>query len=253
MKTEEGKKSDGLSDLGAWLRELECEHVDNEDGTAIAARNELVDMTKHYHHSRYRFGNALANYKAFYAEDGGWVAAAEVIGRAIGRDKRTIFRILEDYERTCNVPSKAIQAMEVLGKDPAAKKNAPIIDTLRTMEPADIELAPEASVETAIHVVAAQKAAKKTKAARPRKPVHACGTTVIVLPTIEEKQRRDIRSAIRAALANLPVEEKLAVLQVAVEEAMYEDLDQREPITIIFTPRPSSQTTWVQQEQERAA
>jgi phage terminase Nu1 subunit (DNA packaging protein) len=40
------------SELRARLRELEAEHVDNDDGTAHEAREALVVALEHYHGSR---------------------------------------------------------------------------------------------------------------------------------------------------------------------------------------------------------
>ena len=215
---------------------------------------DLVCAASDYKTSRFRFGETLAAYKAFFAEEQGWMTAVKTIGQAIGHDERTVRRILEDYVLASQLPAGAIRELESLGIDPAAKKNAPIIDNLLTMDGACVELAPQAAVTTAVKVVAAEKAAaKKAKATTPSKPTHECGTTLLVLPTPEEKQRRDIRLAIRAALVSVPDDKKLAELKSALEEEMFEVWGEREPSIVTFTPCPSSQTAGVQQEQERAA
>ena len=133
---------DILSNVSAHLQDIEVELVDNQDGTAISARETLVAALGHYHSSRFKFGEALAAYKVFF-KDGGWVAAAKVIGKAIQRNEKTIYRIVADYERvSASLPEVAIAELEAQGIDPAAKKNQPIIEAISAMPRTEVESAP---------------------------------------------------------------------------------------------------------------
>jgi hypothetical protein len=74
------RRLDILSNLGADLRELEVQHVTNDDGAAIDARLELVKAARQYHESRYRFGETLSTYKVFFIREGAWIEAAKASG-----------------------------------------------------------------------------------------------------------------------------------------------------------------------------
>ena len=168
---------DNLSTVGALLREIEVEHIGNEDGSAIGAREELVAALCHYHSSRFSFGEALAAYKGFFAKDGGgWVAAAKVIGKAIQRNEKTIYRIVADYERASQLPDVAIVELEARGIDPAAKKNELIVDAISAMPRSEVESAPEKAVTTGVEVANKAKVDHKTlvaKSANASKPAEA--------------------------------------------------------------------------------
>src|SRR5579862_3400304 len=165
MKKNSNEGVDNLSNVGALLREIEAEQVDNEDGTAVDARENVVDALTHYHNSRFAFGKALAAYKAFFA-DGGWVAAAKVIGKAIHRDEKTIYRIVEDYERASKVPEEARKELEAQGIDPAAKKNEAAISNLVMMDLPAIKADPKKAVVVAVEKMNMAKTEKKAKAAK---------------------------------------------------------------------------------------
>lgn len=246
---------DNLSNADALLREVEVEQdVDNDDGRAFDARKETIDALRHYHDSRFNLGRALAAYKVFFIERGGWVQAAKVLGRAINRDEKTIFRIIEDYERASQVPLEALKELESQGIDPAARKNAAIIDNLLTMPRAEMESDPKMVVGVAVKAINAVKVAKKAKT--PKKPClsePASVDTQCVPLTREERQRRDVRLKIRAALSNVQDERKLAELIAALEEEMYDVWGVHEPCTITLNPRPSALTIDGRRKDECAA
>jgi hypothetical protein len=58
-----------------------------------------------------------------------------LIGEAIGRDEQTIFRIVEDYERAATVQPILLKELERQRIDPAARRNASIVENL-AQEPA---------------------------------------------------------------------------------------------------------------------
>jgi hypothetical protein len=234
-------KLDNLSTLSARLREIEDGQFTDEDGTAFDAREDLVDAVKDCNSSWYRFGEALVAYKAFYVESRGWMKAAEIIGQAIHRDERTVRRVLEGYERASQIPAEAINELEVLGLDPAAKRNEPIIENLLKMPRKTVESEPKLAVEDAVNTAAAMKVNKKA-AKKLVQTVDASGENRCTPLTREERLRRDTRLKIRTALSNVPDGRKLAELKAALEEEMYEAWGEREPTVITLTPRPSALT-----------
>ena len=174
---------------------------------------------------------------------------AKVLGKAIHRNEKTIFRIVADYERASQVPVVALKELEAGGIDPAARKNEPIIETILTMPRPAVESEPENSVMTVVEAVNKAKAAEKanaTEKAKGAKMAKAAKTPCLVVPVIgdtviaplttEEKLGRNIRFKIRAALANVPDDQKLHELRLALEEEMYESWGLREPVTIIPPP-----------------
>lgn len=252
MGTNGANRLDNLSDLGARLREIEVEHVVNEDGTAVDAREEVLEAVRQYHSSRYRFGEALAAYKAYYIDGQHWMEAAKIIGRAINRDERTIRRILEDYERASQVPATVIEELEAKGIDPAARMNQPLLATILTMPSSTVESKPEQSVVDAVKTVKAMKATKRA-AKKLVQTVVASGENECAPLTRQERLRRDTRLKIRTALTDVPINQKLAEFIAALEEEMYEAWGEREPTTITMTPRPSALTLGGLRKKECAA
>jgi hypothetical protein len=245
---------DNLSIVGALLREIEVEHVDNSDGSALHARQELVEILDHYLSSRFSFGKALAAYKVFFIKEGGWVAAAKVIGKAIHRDAKTIYRIVDDYARASKLPNVAIVELEAQGIDPAAKKNEPIVEAITLMARAEIESAPKEAVVTGIDMANHAKAAERAKNAENKHAVHVTKAAKEpsqsipvrwqhgrrIPPFTPEEQRRDhLKRAIYGELCDLPNGKQLSELIASIEEFMYENLDLKEAISIRFNPHPS--------------
>ena len=97
------------------------------------SREVVMGAIRSYCYSRYDLGRALRQYKTHYKAHHGWVAAAKIIGDALDYDERTVHRILEDYERASRLPSIIIEAMQAQNLDPAAHKNAPLVEHLLQM------------------------------------------------------------------------------------------------------------------------
>jgi hypothetical protein len=114
-----------------------------------------------YTKSRFDFGRALRQYKQHYKAERGWMEAASVIANAIGRDPRTIFRIIEDHERATQLDPVVLEVMEERGIDAAAPKNAAMVANLLEMP------APKTREEAASAVKAAsQSHLEKKRAAK---------------------------------------------------------------------------------------
>jgi hypothetical protein len=131
--TEGVGKFDKLSNLARELESIEQKHAQVKDAEITQARSAVVSQVSKYRDSRFQLGRVLRNYKAQYRADGGWVAAAKIIGEVLNRDERTVFRIIDDYERASKLPQIVIEAMEAQKLDPAAPKNAGIVGKLAQM------------------------------------------------------------------------------------------------------------------------
>lgn len=163
MRMNEGRttKSDNLSDLSTRLKDVESTYIKDISVGLAQARNSLVGALPAFRSSRMNFGRILRAYKEHYKAARSWTAAMKVIAEAIGCDERTVERIIEDYERASSLPALVIDAMEELKINPAAAKNAPVIEKLVQMPlPATREEA-AAAVRVAVQDHAAQKKAFK--------------------------------------------------------------------------------------------
>jgi len=190
-----------------------------------SARLSLVNALEGFRSSRYRLGQKLSTYKAFFKASQGWMAAAKAIADAIGCDERTIRRAIDDFERVSEVPDVVIKALQQAGYDPAARKNAGMISRILGMpdRAADINLE-----------VAAMRAVQATKVAG--QADRGRGAIAAALLPPEKRRRLAVRQKIRTALTSVPTEQKLAELVAAIEEEMYLEWGQVKPITITITP-----------------
>jgi len=207
-------KIDHSVSLSALLREAEVAHVENGGVADLSvSRQAVVDAALHYKSARYRFGKALHTYKGAipYA---GWMIAVEIIAKAIGVNERTVRNALAGYERTLPLAEDLIHALEDAGLDPAARKNAKIIDFLTGAEISD----PEKAVALAI--------------SESKSPCLPSGASQ---PSADERVVFKVRTAIRSALRNVPPNKKLEVLTDAIAEEAYALLGATCPFTV--TPR----------------
>ena len=128
-----GGQFDKLSNLTRELQSIELEHA-NSGGTTLAqARSAVVNRLSGYRNSRFQLGRVLRDYKIYFKAEHGWVVAAQAIAEAINRDPRTVFRIVEDFERASKLPPIVLAAMEAQKIDPAAPKNAEMVEKLAQM------------------------------------------------------------------------------------------------------------------------
>jgi hypothetical protein len=129
MREPETKKLDKMSILKALLRDLEPSQL-KHDETLRQAREGLIGALSTYRHSRYDLGRALRLYKQHFRAEHAWIEAAKVIAAAIDRDEKTVFRIIEDYERADRLPAIILEAMLNQNIDPAAAKHARVVENL---------------------------------------------------------------------------------------------------------------------------
>jgi hypothetical protein len=121
---------DKMSNIKCQLKELEAKHVANQSGELRQTRECLLGALRTYGSSRYELGRALRLYKGHYKAERGWMAAASIVAAAIDCDERTLFRILDDYERAAQLPAIVLEAMQDQNIDPAAHKHAALIEEL---------------------------------------------------------------------------------------------------------------------------
>ena len=216
---------DNLSNLSVRLQELESGCVNMNELGLGSARLSLVNALEGFRSSRYRLGQKLSEYKAFFKASQGWMVAATAIADAMGCDERTIRRIIDDFERVSEVPDVVIKALQQAGFDPAARKNVGVIAKILGMQDMAADLNLEISVtETAL----ATKVAEQIDRSR--------GVVATAVLPPEKRRRLAVRQKIRTALTSVPTEKKLAELVAAIEEEMYLEWGQMEPVTITITP-----------------
>jgi hypothetical protein len=240
-----------LPSLQDQLCKLELAYVDVQDGRDVDARQDVLDALANYGKSRFRLGEALATYKTFYSEGRGWMEAAKAIGQAMGRDERTVRRMIEDFQRASQCHPAVIVELESLGLDPAAKKNEPLLATILEMPSTYVAAEPKAAAAKAVEEVNTAKKLKRSK--KPSQSVPVTDDSSSEPLTKAEKQRFAIRLKLRTALTNVPSGRKLAELIAALEEEMFEIWGERNTIEITLTPRSSTLTVDGRGKQEQAA
>jgi hypothetical protein len=217
-----------LSNLSVRLQELEVGWINKDELGLGSARLSLVNALEGFRSSRYRLGQKLSAYKKFFKANQGWMATAKSIAEAIGCDERTIRRTIDDFERVSAVPDVVIKALQQAGFDPAARKNASIVSKILEMTDKAADMKPEIAVMKAAQVA---KVAAETN----------CGRSSVIVRLLppERRRRLAVRQKIRTALSSVPKERKLAELVAALEEEMYLEWGQAEPVTITITPHAS--------------
>jgi hypothetical protein len=216
---------DNLSNLSIRLQELESGCVNINELGLGSARLSLVNALEGFRSSRYRLGQKLSAYKTFFKANQGWLAAATAIADAMGCDERTIRRIIDDFEMVSEVPDVVIKALQQAGFDPAARKNAGMIAKILGMPDKSADLDLDISVTEA---ALATKVAEQIGRSR--------GAVAAALMPPEKRRRLAVRQKIRTALTSVPADQKLAELVAAIEEEMYLEWGQVEPVTITITP-----------------
>ncbi len=126
-------RSDNLSDLSAKLKQVEETYIKIVSAELAQARNSVVGSLPGFKMNRMNFGRILRAYKVHHKAERGWTAALKVIADALQCDERTVYRIIEDYERASQLPEIILAVMAEQKIDPAAAKNAPVIEKLLEM------------------------------------------------------------------------------------------------------------------------
>ena len=150
-------KLDKMSNLKELLRKLEPSQLAC-DPSLRQAREGVIGALRTYTHSRYDLGRALRVYRKYFKAERAWMEAAKLIGAAMDRDVKTVFRMIEAYETASQLPAITLEAMREQNIDPAAAKNIAVVETLLKMpEPKTSEKA-SAVVRQAFKTQVLQKA-----------------------------------------------------------------------------------------------
>jgi hypothetical protein len=129
-KPETGKLED-FSSLIPELREIETECEVDTDMTDIHSC--LVEVLGG---NRYRQGEILHRYRVAVSRHGAWLPACQVFGKYFGITERTVRAIAADYARVAGVPAEVIAELELADIDPAAKRNADVVDMAQQLNAA---------------------------------------------------------------------------------------------------------------------
>jgi hypothetical protein len=167
MSETESGGFDKMSNLEAALKKVEKIHIGDESTELIQTRSSILKIADTYGRSRFALGMLLRQYKQFFKLEHGWVATARVISDALNVDERTIYRIVENYERVSNLPHIIIDEMQKQHIDPAASKNIQIVDDLQRMPEPKTHKEAEAAVKIAFSNHVAAKQAERHTATPP--------------------------------------------------------------------------------------
>lgn len=198
------KKFDKLSNLREQLRKVEPAYLASSDRKVRQAREGLISALRSYTSSRFHVGRTLCAYKELFKAEQLWMQAAKIIATSIDRDERTIFRIIDDFEWASHLPAITIDALQDQNIDPAAGKNALIVeDLLQQSEPETQEQA----AKTVARAVMKHSIAKKKKAAAKSTPTDFREFAEWMVKKLEDRYR------------SVPLEEKEAEIRYLFELA----------------------------------
>jgi hypothetical protein len=180
------------ADLSGRLREIEAEY--EAEGTK-AIRDGLLQAVFEYRRSHYRLGRALFEYKAktVFKKGLGWTRVVQLIATSLGCDGRSVFRWMEEYARVAELPEATITALENASVDPAARKNADLVDRVAKLT------SPDPAEDEAEAAVAQAKV--EMQASRPRRlgPAPKAKTRIDQSFAYLEKLYADVDPATREA------------------------------------------------------
>jgi hypothetical protein len=169
MKEIEVGKLDKLSNLSVELQRVEGIFIHSQSAELTQARNSVVGALQTFKNNRLNLGRVLRVYKRNFKAEGSWMAAVKVIADAIERDERTVFRIIEDFERASQLAPIVLEAMQEQKIDPAAKKNAGVVENLLQMPKPETREDADTAVSVAVRAHVAEKKKRKKAATKPAK------------------------------------------------------------------------------------
>jgi hypothetical protein len=221
-------------ELSAELDRMASELTVSQRNNEKRVRADMLGALENYTSSRYEFGQALAAYKQIFQVERVWMKASNAIARHIGRDQRTVFRILEDYERVAGAPKPVVAAMKKEGFDPAELKNARLLGQVVDMMP------PKSTPEQTQEIVRKTAALLKQNKGQ---------------QTMSEDDQIvwGLRQDIRKRLSNVPEDDKWNLLKRAIAEEAFEVWGITEPWQPLITPKAGPQTLDGRRRQEHEA
>ena len=152
--------------------------------------------------------------------------ALQAIAYSDGVHINTIRNYIKDYEAAMYLPESIRLALSDSGIDAAKKKNRTLIE--RIMNRLESSAEPrEPNKEQASQIVADEMM---------KIPVAPDLSDVSERLDVDEKLRHLIRKGIRQGVINIHKSKRLEVVKAALEEEMYMNWGQKEPVTITLTP-----------------
>ncbi len=157
----EPRNTDKLSSLMDRLKELEHGQVNKDGAELTRARAAVMMALRDYRDTRFNVGRVLHAYKTYFKAEHGWTAVVQAVAGAMNKDERTVYRIIADYERASHAPTIFLEAMEAKKLDPAAPKNAPLIQKIIEVPAPSTHKEATAVVERIQNDISAQKREKR--------------------------------------------------------------------------------------------
>jgi len=177
--------------------------------------------------SRYLRGKLLWKYREGYrGSKGPWMKALQALADIDGVHINTIRNYIKDYEAAMYLPESIRLALRDSGIDAAKKKNRALIKRIINRQGSSAK-AKEPNKEQASRIVADEMM---------KIPVAPDLSDVSERLDADEKRRHLIRKGIRQGVVNIQRSKRLEVVKAALEEEMYMNWGQKEPVTITLTP-----------------
>lgn len=219
------EKFSNPKELISALRTIEQQYAsagDTSPRSLAVDRSAVVEATEGFRVSRDRLGAALEKYRSHFKEEGAWMEVAEVIGRAMRKNERTVRNIVADYQRIKPLPETIIEASQSLGIELSQKKYSLAVAILKTETTADMNMTKAMAKEKVMNAV--QSSSEKSDKLKKKQELSK-----------EEKEHFKIRMKIRTSLNNIPNPQKLAKLIEALEEEMHDVWGVSNPVSITIT------------------
>lgn len=161
------ERLDNLSNLSEQLQRVEETDLNGGSYEWSQSRKVVVSAVQGYRHGRFDLGRALRAYRMHFKAQRTWVVAAQTIADARGCCRKTVFRVIADYERAQGLPLIMVEAMLDQEIDPAEAKNSKITESLLQMPEPETPKEAVASVAKAVQErMKRKKAAVRAKHAR---------------------------------------------------------------------------------------
>jgi hypothetical protein len=182
-------------------------------------RSQVIVAVKKFSHSRHELGRVLFEYRKKWKVEGAWLRVCEAVADTLKVSSRTLFRVIEDYELTLQVPSELLEAMTSLEFDPAGPRNGKLLR--RLVESAKVlpELTPEVAkelVQNAMDFVDPRQKHEKL--------------------SLSERQLWKLRSALRRALNDVPDDLRIPLLAQAIGEEAFQVWGTQTPFSLKMKP-----------------
>ncbi len=223
-----------LDNLSNRLEEVTSALRGEEAEAERRQRPAVVEVMSQYMSDRYELGKSLAQYRAVFKHEKVWVRVCEAIADAMGKDERTVRRIIADYERAKQASNTVRAAMKAEGFSPLAAKNRDLLARVIELTPKDHSPTSEEATSLVRQVLREFRKAPATEPPDPRDNY--------ALLTPEERQFFALRLAIRRGLNDYKNADKRERLWEAIAQEACNVWGITKPFTVTITPQPGQFT-----------